>query len=186
MSIKGPIKKNECIPTLPLACNNPISVIESTVYDKSDCGLSQACQSADYSAKWVLEGDKPCTTMDENVWFGEKEKSGQYIIFDLGCPKKIRKITIQNHFNVQSGFFQNIWGVKKFRVERSNGNLDYNNAAWEIILEETLEDDSSKQANCDVPRIGFVLPKFYKTRFLRFYVLQHFGDGAGLQYLKIE
>ena len=53
-------------------------------------------------------------------------------------------------------------------------------------MEEVLDDDSSKQDQCAVPRIGFRLPEFYQARFLRFYVLKHFGDGAALQYFKIE
>ena len=94
---------------ISLACTSIPSVVDSTVYDKSDCGLDSDCQSADYSAKWVLDGEKSCKTLDKNVWFGQKDQSGQYIIFDLGCRKKFRKITLQNHFNIQSGMFSNIW-----------------------------------------------------------------------------
>ena len=84
--------------------------MDSTKYDPDDCGLGNSvCKNSDYSAKWVLDNSKSCKELSKNVWFGKKEASGQFIIFDLGCIRKIRKITIQNHHNKKDSWFQNIW-----------------------------------------------------------------------------
>ena len=95
---------------------------------------------------------------------------------------------VKNQFSYKGKLFKTFdnRGVQKFKIEVSNSNVDFNKGTWSIIMEETLDDDSSKQDQCAVPIIGFQLPEFYQTRFLRFYVLKHFGDGAALQYFKID
>ena len=76
--------------------------------------------------------------------------------------------------------------MKKFNIEISNNFEDYSRGTWKIILQRRLDDHSDKQNACGVPIIENVLPEFEIARFVRFYVVEYYGDGAALQYFKIE
>ena len=126
-----------------------------------------------------------------STWDAEKS-SGKLpckttLIFNLECFQTFGKLKffLQRKLLNFCAFDQNR-GVQKFKIEVSNSHVDFTQGTWKILMEEVLDDDSSKQDQCAVPRIGFQLPEFYQARFLRFYVLKHFGDGAALQYFKIE
>ena len=89
--------------SLILSVCNEIQVTESDQFDNADC-VSHTCKSEDYSAKWVLEKEKPCDVYHQNIWFAKKGAYNQSITFDLGCHRHFRQIEILNYFDTFGNF----------------------------------------------------------------------------------
>ena len=76
--------------------------------------------------------------------------------------------------------------MKRFVFSRSDNFENHQNGNWNEIFEETLDDHSDKQDTCSVPAKTITFSQPLKARFVKLDVLDYYGDGAALQYIKIE
>ena len=71
-------------------------------------------------------------------------------------------------------------GTKDFMIEIS---MDGN--GWSMVTQDTLDDKSDLQSNCNVPLVTITWNEYVKARFVRFTALSYYGEGASLQFLSI-
>ena len=74
----------------------------------------------------------------------------------------------------------NFRGTKNYMIESS---MDGN--GWSLVKQDTLDDDSDLQSNCNVPMVTITWNEYVKARFVRFTALSYYGEGASLQFLSI-
>ena len=158
---------------------------EASQFDTADC-LSPLCLSADYSAQWVLENVKSCKTLHQNVWFGKTKTEDQYIVFNLGCLRRVRKFQILNHFDTVSTSFS-VWGVQNYTIKYTDELVVKSQTNWKIVDvdQDILDDYQSEQATCQVPMLTITLSNDISARFIKFTANTYYGNGAALQYFGI-
>lgn len=162
-------------------CDSPEISKADQYINEEDCFSWDAdCPNADYSAKWVLKNDKPCTERSKNVWYGRPGKKNQSIEIDLTCERQLKQIKLINHHN-KLILTERLWGTKKYVISfKSFGN------DWIDIIEEEFADESSKQGNCQIPIRIFEFNPPLRLTHLRFMAVDFHGIGAALQYIEIN
>ena len=114
-----------------------------------------------------------------NYWLAEDKRAGpdQGFLLDLGCPKTIVGIRLKNTQNREQ--FRDR-GTKRFRLLGSAN--DSTDGSWEVILEQNLE-DSTKQT--PPPTLELMFQDSLVVRYIKFEMLEFWGDGGGLQYFAV-
>ena len=118
----------------------------------------------------------PSGPHDANYWLTEEEKKGeeQGFIMDLGCEKTVQGVSLRNTHNGR----HRDRSTKKFRLR---GSLNYN-GPWNELLVADLE-DSRNQNPPPVQNLTFA--NSATVRFVKFELLEYWGNGGGLQYFEV-
>ena len=147
----------------------------STSYD---CPLGPHCGRFPASSIFSLEDDGPPGHSKLNFWLALNQRAGpeQGFTLDLGCSKKAVGVRLKNTHNRR---FRDR-GTKRFKLLGSNSGTD--RRSWQTILEANLE-DSRQQRPPPVKKLFFETPVL--VRFVKFELLEFWGDGGGLQHLSV-
>ena len=118
----------------------------------------------------------PSGPHDANYWLTEEEKKGeeQGFSMDLGCVKTVQGVRLRNTHN--GGHRDR--STKKFRLL---GSLS-NNGTWNELLIADLED--SRHQN-PPPLQTKTFANSAAVRFVKFELLDYWGNGGGLQYFAV-
>ena len=110
-----------------------------------------------------------------NYWLTEDNKSGpdQGFVLYLGCSKTIVGVALRNCHNDK----HRDRSTKKFRLLGSV----HKEGPWQELLEKRLE-DSRRQNPPPMQAFKFANPA--EVKFIKFEVLEYWGNGGGLQYFK--
>ena len=149
-----------------------IRILSSTSYD---CPGGTYCQWFPASNLLTLGTDYQSGS-DRNYWLTENGKKGkeQGFIMDLGCVKTAQGLTLRNTHN--GGHRDR--STKEFRLL---GSLN-NNGPWNELLVADLE-DSRNQNPPPVQNLTFA--NSATVRFVKFELLEYWGNGGGLQYFNV-
>ena len=149
-------------------------VVGSTSYD---CPGGTHCGRFPAKAVFSLADDGTAKHNKFNFWLAPNKKAGpeQGFTLDLGCAKKAVGVRLKNAQN--RGYKDR--GTKRFRLLGSNSGTG---GPWKTILEANL-DDSRKQKPPPVKKLLF--EKTQIVRFLKFQLLEFWGEGGGLQHLSV-
>ena len=111
-----------------------------------------------------------------NYWLAENKKKGsdQGFIMDLGCIRPVQGVRLRNVRNPENLDRS----TKKFQLLGSASNY----GPWEELLVANLE-DSRPQDPPPVLTLTFDNPSL--ARFVKFELLDFWGEGGGLQYLEV-
>ena len=122
------------------------------------------------------EAKDPSTVYDANYWITEQLKKGeeQGFILDLGCEKTVKGLSLRNTHN--GGHRDR--ATKKFRLL---GSLN-NNGPWNELLVADLEDSRNQNPP---PLQNLTLDNSAFVRFVKFELLDYWGNGGGLQYFTV-
>ena len=112
-----------------------------------------------------------------NFWLAPQEKAGaeQGFTLDLGSAQNAVGVRLKNTHNRQ-------WrdrGTKRFRLLGSSRS---SSGPWQTILEAKLK-DSRQQKSPPVQKLLFENPLL--VRFVKFELLEFWGDGGGLQHFSV-
>ena len=114
---------------------------------------------------------------DELAWVAPQNKPWGTIRLDLGCERFLSFVQLVN-FNRETAN-----GVQKFKIKLTK----VLNGTWEPVLENKLENNRQTLMSSTDP---FPVMKFdfNKTlaRFVKFQIVSHYGNSAGLQYLHVS
>ena len=125
----------------------------------------------------VSNGNQP---LSATYWLAPAHTPAS-IILDLGCTQVIEGLTMKNTRNA----YENDRGLNRFTIAVSNTTQ----GPWRTVLEDQLPD--VRNSSCDVPLVNFTLPaqlsqEARTARAVKLQVVSWYGNGAGLQYLKIH
>ena len=114
----------------------------------------------------------------QNYWLSANKKAGpdEGFILDLGCTTKAIGVLLKN---AQNGFHKDR-GTKKFKLLGSTESGT--DGPWQTILEKDLEDPRQQRPP---PVQKLLFEKEVDVRFLKFEMLEFWGNGGGLQHLSV-
>ena len=117
----------------------------------------------------TLESDQ----QRESYWLAESgQVKGQGFVMAIGeCKRHVPGVALKN---THDGRYRN-WATKKFRISAALER----NGPWQSVLEQYLE-DSRKQHSPPLQQFFFKGP--IELQFLKFELLDYWGQGGGLQY----
>ena len=120
---------------------------------------------------WPRRGHKSA-----NFWLAENGKAGeeQGFIMSLGCNKRVAGVNIRNTHNA----YHRDRSTKKFRIL---GSVAYD-GPWQELLVANLED--SRHQN-PVPLQQLMFYNSAVVSFIKFELLEYYGNGGGLQYFAV-
>ena len=149
-------------------------VVASTSYD---CPGGVHCGRFPASAVFSLGQDMLVGDNKFNFWLAPQEKAGaeQGFTLDLGSAQNAVGVRLKNTHNLQ---FRDR-GTKRFRLLGSSRS---SSGPWQTILEAKLK-DSRQQKSPPVQKLLFENPLL--VRFVKFELLEFWGDGGGLQHFSV-
>ena len=112
-----------------------------------------------------------------NYWLAEHREAGpdQGFTLYLGCKKTVVGALLRNTHDAE----YRDRGTKKFQLLGS-ANED---GPWQKLLEENLEDSRNQSLP---PVLQFMFDQPAEVSFIKFDVLEYWGEGGGLQYIEIN
>ena len=152
---------------------DPEKIINSTSYD---CPGGDLCGVFPASNILTLDVEQ-WHGRTANYWLAEDRKTGkeQGFIMYLGCSKTVAGVSLKNTHNA----WHRDRSTKKFRMLGSPTE----HGLWQELLVANLED--SRQQN-PPPIQQLMFANSSVVSFIKFELLEFYGNGGGLQYLAIE
>ena len=110
-----------------------------------------------------------------NYWLAEDGKAGeeQGFIMYLGCMKAVRGVSLRNTKNAE----HQDRATRKFRILGSTTK----NGPWQELLVAYLEDSRLQKP----PPLQRLFTKSALVSFIKFELLEFYGNGGGLQYFAV-
>ena len=146
----------------------------STSYD---CPGGVHCGKFPASGIFSLADDGTAGHNKFNFWLAPQKKAGpeQGFTLDLGSAQKAVGVQLKNTHNRR---FRDR-GTKKFRLLGSSRSSE---GPWQKILEANLQDSRQQKAP---PVIKKFFEKPLIVRFVKFQLIEFWGEGGGLQYFSV-
>lgn len=162
------------------ACTGLPAVVSSTSLGcpgGPEKSRSRYCTTFAVSNTFSLDVDKQASWTQANYWLAEERKAGsdQGFILYLGCNKTVVGVMLRNTHDAE----RRNSGTKRFQVL---GSLS-EDGPWKELLEESLEDSRQQ----DPPPVQqFLFANSAVVSFIKFIMLDYWGEGGGLQYFAVN